>query len=139
MKKLLALVFVLALCVALVGCGGDKTTSSTDNGESKPQSTASAPVKDTSSEAPVLAKWEQFIIDYEKWVDEYIVLSNKVMADPTNDELFDEYSVMLEEAVAWEEEMTEIETELKDDAAALAEFTAELERIAEKLLNAIEF
>lgn len=81
--------------------------------------------------------WKTFLDEYEAWVDDYIALVEKYAANPTDTTILTDYTKMAQEMLEWAEKVGEIEIELEDDPAALAEYVKELARISNKLNEAV--
>lgn len=117
MKKLLALLLSLTFIFSLSACSNKPVSSGTND--------ANAP------------QWEQFLSDYEAWVDKYVELTKKVSDNPSDLSILSDYTEMAEEALEWQTKADELSAELEDASPAeLAEYSAALAKIATKLANA---
>jgi len=86
--------------------------------------------------APVSVKkveWKQFLKEYEEWVDSYVALVKKYKANSSDVTLLSEYTTMMQKLVVWSEKADKVETELKNNSAALKEYLATLARVVKKL------
>lgn len=81
--------------------------------------------------------WKTFLEEYETWVDDYIVLVEKYVDNPTDMTILTDYTEMTQEMLEWTEQVGEMEIDLEDDPAALAEYVKELTRISNKLNEAV--
>ena len=78
------------------------------------------------------AEWEEFLDDYEEWVDEYIVLVKKYKENPTDGSIVSDYTEMLSEINEWTEKADEIKLELEGTDEA-TDFSVRLLKIVGKL------
>lgn len=141
MKKILTLALSLILVMSFAACGGNSETTEVPKDEQEVASNAEESVisetvastesKDTASDE----SWREFLEDYEKWVDNYIVLLKKYEANPTDMSILTEYTEMAAEVSEWADKADEIEEDL--DAEDLNEYTATLTRIINKLNDAL--
>ena len=77
--------------------------------------------------------WKQFLKDYEKWVDDYIVIMEKYTKNPTDITILSDYMQCMQDIVEWSERADKIEEELEDDLVAQKEYIEMLARIVIKL------
>ena len=127
MKKLLAIVLFIVFTMSMAACAGGETQTNAKTEESSVAGTAS-----TSDNA----QWKQFLKDYEAWVDDYIALMKKYEANPTDASILADYTEMMNEVASWTTRAEEVQKELEASPEDLAEYTATLARIAEKLAEA---
>ena len=73
--------------------------------------------------------WRQFLIDYEAWMEAYIEFMARFSANPSDMTLLLEYIALIEQLGEWSVRSEEIELELANNPAALAEYMATLTRI----------
>jgi len=99
----------------------------TTNAPEEPKPTT--PAKSSSSNYD----WRQFLKDYEEWVDSYVILLNKYMANPLNLSILTDYLEQMEKLVEWSEKADQIEIDLANDPGALKEYLETLTRILLKL------
>lgn len=78
--------------------------------------------------------WQEFIDDYEAWVDDYIDFMAKYKANPTDLSLISDYAEMMTDMSEWSERANEIKDDLS--TAEALKYSAELTRIAAKLAKA---
>lgn len=123
MKKILVLGLVLIMVLSLAACGDDGAAVTPDG----------VGGSDTTTNTTAEAEWKKFLKDYENWVDDYIALLAKYQADPTDTSILSDYTEMAAELTEWTGKTEEVADELANDPDALAEYTAELSRIAAKL------
>ena len=105
MKKILALLLAVVFIFTLTACGEKETSA-----------------------------WEEFINEYDAWVDEYIEISQKYAENPTDATILTDYTKMAGEAAEWIKKADNLENDLTAEEAA--EYSAELEKITEKLASA---
>lgn len=86
---------------------------------------------------PVSTADKQFLKDYENWVDRYLVLADKIVADPENPDLADQFYDMMAEADTWVARLEEISEVLVEGSEQTKQFEAEVERISKKLEDGI--
>ena len=90
MKTFLSIIFCSALLLS--SCG--KNQSKNEAEESSSNSTESGDFKDAKN-------CDEFIDQYEKWMDDYVVLIDKFMKNPTDADLMNEYMKVAEESMNW--------------------------------------
>lgn len=126
MKKVLALLLSLTFIFTLSACG-NKPISTAENASSS----------EAETETQTTPQWEQFLADYEAWVDKYVELAKKVSDNPSDISILSDYTEMAEEALEWQTKADELTAELeKASPAELAEYSATLAEIATKLATA---
>ncbi len=78
--------------------------------------------------------WKTFLKEYEEWVDEYIAITKKYKANPSDYSVLSEYTELAQKASEWSVKADDITKELKNASAAeLEEYDKELSRISDKL------
>jgi hypothetical protein len=132
--------FVLAICFAsflMFGCGGKKEETKTDESgmstEKSKESNAGSESKteesgDNKASAGSNSKCDQFLADYEAFVNEYIELANKVKENPQDMSVMTEYSQMAAKSTKWASDAKECSS----DAAFAAKYAQLYARIAAK-------
>lgn len=86
---------------------------------------------------PVSNADKQFLKDYENWVDRYLVLADKIVADPENPDLADQFYDMMAEADTWVARLEEISEVLVEGSELTKQFETEVERISKKLEDGV--
>ncbi len=86
---------------------------------------------------PVSNADKQFLKDYENWVDRYLVLADKIVADPENPDLADQFYDMMAEADTWVARLEEISEVLVEGSEQTKQFEAEVVRISKKLEDGV--
>lgn len=86
---------------------------------------------------PVSNADKQFLKDYENWVDRYLVLADKIVADPENPDLADQFYDMMAEVDTWVARLEEISEVLVEGSEQTKQFEAEVERISKKLEDGV--
>lgn len=86
---------------------------------------------------PVSNADKQFLKDYENWVDRYLVLADKIVADPENSDLADQFYDMMAEVDTWVARLEEISEVLVEGSEQTKQFEAEVERISKKFEDGI--
>ncbi|MBR3870392.1 MAG: hypothetical protein IKJ17_02705 [Clostridia bacterium] len=114
MKRLLTILLCVALLFSFAGC-----TAHVNNGDEV--------VTETTSE------WKKFLKEYESWVDTYVSVTEKYSENPSDPTVLADYTNMTNDMVKWQMNADKIAKELSDSEKELAEYTAELARIVEKL------
>lgn len=97
----------------------------------EPVQAETAPVEETTSGTKA---WKEFLVEYEEWVDAYIVLAQKVKDNPLDMTALTDYSAMMTELAQWSSDAEALEEDLTTEEAL--EYSAELARIAAKLAAA---
>ena len=100
MKTILPIIFSISLM--LIACGGKQSAreekeNTENNGESSEEG-----IKSTDSEKA--NSCDEFIDDYEKWMDAYILLIEKYMKSPMDATLSEEYMKLAQESINWTNE-----------------------------------
>lgn len=131
MKKLWTLLIAVVILLSLTACGNETISTNEDTSNNVVTETTDEKNENSSNEA----EWKQFLKDYEDWVDNYIEITKKYEANPSDLSILTDYTEMVSELAEWSEKADEIELELKDSDAAL-EYSNELMRIANKLAEA---
>ena len=90
MKTFLSIIFCSA--ILLTSCGSNQSKSETE--ESSSNSTESGDFKEAKN-------CDEFIDQYEEWMDDYIVVIEKFMKNPTDADLMNEYMKVAEESMNW--------------------------------------
>lgn len=86
---------------------------------------------------PVSNADKQFLKDYENWVDRSLVLADKIVADPENPDLADQFYDMMAEVDTWVARLEEISEVLVEGSEQTKQFEAEVERISKKLEDGV--
>ena len=100
---------ILSISFILTSCGGSSSESSTTENEEVTEEASSS--EDASS-----SDCDQFLKDYETFVDSYISMAKKMQEDPTNTSVLTEYASMtskLSEMQATGDDCTDTEIALK--------------------------
>lgn len=79
------------------------------------------------------AEWKVFLEEYEAVVDEYMELSQKYIANPTDAALAKEYQELTVKMAELPTKAETFKNELANDPEALQEYTKELVRISSKI------
>jgi len=90
MKTFLSIIFCSA--ILLTSCGNNQS-----NSEAEESSSNSA----ESGDFTEAKNCDEFIDQYEKWMDDYVILIDKFMKNPTDDNLMNEYMKVAEESMNW--------------------------------------
>jgi len=90
MKTFLSIIFCSA--ILLTSCGNNQSKSEAE--ESSSNSTESSEIEEAKN-------CDEFIDQYEKWMDDYIVIIDKFMKNPTDADLMSEYMKVAEEGMNW--------------------------------------
>ena len=90
MKTFLSIIFCSA--ILLTSCGNNQSKSETE--ESSSNSTESGDFKEAKN-------CNEFIDQYEEWMDDYIVVIEKFMKNPADADLMNEYMKVAEESMNW--------------------------------------
>ncbi|MCL2078938.1 MAG: hypothetical protein FWH17_03740 [Oscillospiraceae bacterium] len=117
------------------------TPPSTPDGASpspSPSSSTPTPVPEpTPTPAPTASpstyNWQQFLKDYEKWIDDYVAFMKKYQANPTDLSLLTDYLSYMEKLTEWSQRAGDAELELANNPEALKEYSETLARILLKL------
>ena len=90
MKTFLSIIFCSA--ILLTSCGNNQSKNESEESSSK--STESGDFKEAKN-------CDEFIAQYEKWMDDYVVLIDKFMKNPSDADLMNEYMKVAEESMSW--------------------------------------
>ena len=90
MKTFLSIIFCSA--ILLTSCGNNQSKSETE--ESSSNSTESGDFKEAKN-------CDEFIDQYEEWMDDYIVVIEKFMKNPADADVMNEYMKVAEESMNW--------------------------------------
>ena len=101
-----------------------------------PTSTTNSEANTEAAVTEGLNEWEQFLVDYEAWVDEYIEVVKKYKENPTDATILTEYSTMVNELSDWTERAENLETELTDEE--IVEYSEKLADITNKLSEVVD-
>ena len=142
MKRTLAIILSVALLFSFVGCASStdskKTVLSSESTEVVDIATENSEVSTTTEPSDEGAEWKQFLKEYEAWVDDYIALLKKYNKNPADMSILSDYMSMVSELTEWQSKTEEISAELENASAKeLAEYSAELARIAAKITEAM--
>lgn len=148
MKKVLALFIVTLLVLTLAACGGNSApagqaneagntqtadnadTQATDNAQAESaEEDSAAEETDTLNPADV-TDWKEYIKEYEARVDEFIEVYKQYKAAPLNAAIADKYEKYAKKVDEWTNGAQELIKKLTMED--IAEFAAEIERIAQK-------
>lgn len=146
MKKFLAGIITLAMLLSMAACGNSKgnnaeqstvsqSSASSQQSETTESTTKSTTTSTTASKAKATVDWREFLDEYEEWVDSYIALLNKYKANPSDASLITDYYKMASQAAEWSSKADKVKTELTD-SSELAEYSARLLKISEKITKA---
>jgi hypothetical protein len=119
----------LLLVIGMTGCNKAPAAS--------PAQPAASPVPpeggDAVQPAPASASanWETALNDYEKFVDEYVILLKKVAENPADTTLVTESMAMAQKAQSLGETITKLQSEITGED--LAQFTDRYTKIVAKL------
>jgi len=101
MKKLIYLSFISLF--VLVSCGGNNDKKDKQNdAESTLEKSVEADEFDTAKDC------DEFIDQYEKWMDDYLKLLEKYMKNPMDAALMQKYVEVSQEATSWLEQWTNL-------------------------------
>jgi len=96
MKTLIPIIFCISLL--LTACGGkqsaDKEKEKTDNSEMSEEDIESAEFEEAKN-------CDEFIDNYEKWMDAYLEFIEKYMKNPMDATLSEEYMELAQESIDW--------------------------------------
>ncbi len=134
MKKFLALILFVILVCTLSACGGN--SSDVSLGETDVVVETQDTETDVSAETQTVA-WEDFLDEYETWVDQYIVFMKKYKESPSDLSLLADYADMMTEMADWTEKSQQVQDELENASPSeIAKYSARLAEIAAKLAKA---
>jgi hypothetical protein len=80
------------------------------------------------------ADWEQFLDEYEAWVDEYVAFMKKLKENPSDTSLLTDSLSLTQKSLEWAEKSEEVRGDLS--TADAVEYTKRLLKIQEKIMNA---
>ena len=138
-------IFGAALFVfSLSSCGGnneDETkTPKTKTTETETTETETTEIETTEIETPetaeVVSEWDEFLNDYESWMDKYIYVMKKMQDDPTDMSLMLSSADLAQDAMEWAEKM---EGFTVGADGWTSEHLARYLEISSKALNAISY
>ncbi|MBN2165052.1 MAG: hypothetical protein JW717_02125 [Marinilabiliaceae bacterium] len=92
MNRLVGIFFILSLI--MFSCGGNKT-------DQKGSEEITTEAQDESSSLEKAKDCDEFIDQYEKWMDNYLILVEKYMKNPMDQVLSQEYLKLAQEASNW--------------------------------------
>lgn len=148
MKKVLALFIVTLLVLTLAACGGNSApagqaneagnTQTADNADTQAADNAQAESAEEDSAAEEtdtlnpadVTDWKEYIKEYEARVDEFIEVYKQYKAAPLNAAIADKYEKYAKKVDEWTNGAQELIKKLTMED--IAEFAAEIERIAQK-------
>lgn len=140
MKKLLAILLTVMMLFSLTACGteeNDEKNAKVEN-PSLSDNTDTSNVLETENKSDISTgdyTWKDYLVDYEKWVDEYIVILKKHHENPSDLSILSDYSKMVQETAEWAERSEKIKSDIEDTSEML-EFSSELLKIASKITEA---
>lgn len=87
--------FLIFLLITLFACGGNKSQNENkEKSEIKKESIDDSSLKEAKD-------CDEFIDQYEKWMDDYIVLLEKYMKNPMDPKLMEQYMKVTQESMNW--------------------------------------
>ncbi len=138
MKKVIGIALMLLMLFAATACiDGDNATVDTtaihaqvqaDNVEEGTSDTE-ANSQENSATVP---EWKKFLEEYEKLVDDYIIMLKKYKDNPTDMSVLADYTKMVSDLASWTKRADDIQSSIQDTEDAL-EYSKEMLRIAQKL------
>ena len=133
MKKILSTLLIVCFCALLfVACDNTANAPTDNTGNTDDPQNESIITSDLEEDK----NWETFLAEYEAFVDDYIELTNKYKANPTDLTIVNQYTEMSQKVAEWNQEIDEIKNELANDPTAAAEFADKLADIVKKLEKA---
>jgi len=83
--------------------------------------------------------WKDYVNDYTALVDRYVSIVDRQMAKPTDLSILSEYSAIIEELSAFNDEarLAAVQASIGTDLATMAEFTAALEVQSQRVTDAM--
>ncbi|MBQ4082550.1 MAG: hypothetical protein IJC55_04560 [Clostridia bacterium] len=133
MKKILSTLLIVCFCALLfVACDNNANAPTDNTGNTDDPQNESIITSDLEEDK----NWETFLAEYEAFVDDYIELTNKYKANPTDLTIVNQYTEMSQKVAEWNQEIDEIKNELANDPTAAAEFADKLADIVKKLEKA---
>ena len=121
MKTVLSIIFCTSLIFASCGTNQSNEKSVKDTDQSSDKSIESADLKKAKD-------CDEFIDQYEQWMDDYIILIDKYMKNPMDAALMQEYMVVAEESINW---MSQWSTNLSY-CASIEKYQQRFDEISEK-------
>ena len=155
MKKVLIIGIALLMLVAVTACGGKRPAEKNSVSEiesSAEESSIAESAADTSfatsedteastaTTAPATGiAWKDYVNDYTDLIDRYVSVVDRQVAKPTDLSILSEYSAMIEELSAFNDDtrLSEVKASIGTDKAAMAEFTAALEVQTQRVTDAM--
>ena len=121
MKTAMSIIFCTALLLASCGTNQSNEKSTRDTDQSSDKSLESNDLKKAKD-------CDEFIDQYEEWMDDYIILIDKYMKNPMDATLMQEYMTVAEESINW---MSQWSTNLSY-CASIEKYQKRFEEISEK-------
>ena len=141
MKKLMSIFGAALFVFSLSSCGGDEPvdpeTTETETTETETTETTETTTETTPT--PTVdegSEWDEFLNDYESWMDKYISVMKKVKDNPTDMSLMLSSADLAQESLKWADKMGALT--IGDDGWT-NEHSARYLEIASKALNAISY
>ncbi len=97
MKALISILFCLSFLVS--ACGSQETKTQSDEPAAKENIKSLEDMR--SSDFKEAKNCEEFIDQYEKWMDNYIALLDRLMKNPADAAISQEYMQVSQEALNW--------------------------------------
>ena len=142
MKKIIAVIIVLLLVFALMGCGKEDTTSSEQESETETVETTEAaeeetePSEEADSDSGILSpEFKKTMDDYEAWFGHYCDVMERYKENSSDLELLSEMTDLLTEETTMLEQMENMD-QSEMNTAELAYYLEVTARIEKKLLEA---
>ena len=121
MRTFMSIIFCTALLFTSCGTNQSKEDSTRDTDQSS--------IKSIKGKELQKAKdCDEFIDQYEKWMDDYIILIDKYMKNPMDATLMQEYMAVAEESINW---MSQWSTNLAY-CASMEKYQKRFDEISEK-------
>jgi len=92
MKKYISVLFIASML--LMSCGSETKKESDKNSEELTEEQDQPKIGEAKD-------CDEFIDQYEKWMDNYIVMIDKYMKNPTDATLLNEYMKLAQEGMTW--------------------------------------
>jgi len=121
MKTVMSIIFCTALLFTSCGSNQSNEKSTRDTDQSSDKSIESSDLKNAKD-------CDEFIDQYEKWMDDYIVLIDKYLKNPMDATLMEEYMTVAEESIDW---MSQWSTNLSY-CASIEKYQKRFDEISEK-------
>ena len=134
MKKLMSIFGAALFVFSLSSCGGDDATE-TKTTETETTETETTEIETTET-ADADSEWDEFLNDYERWMDEYISVMKKIQDNPSDMSLMLSSADLAQDAMKWAEKM---EGFTIGTDGWTSEHSARYLEIASKALNAISY